>query len=280
MQSEQKIKDQVKERYASAITTGKSCCGDPAPDNFIPINRVVKSAGYRQDELRGIPSDAVVNSFGCGNPLGFANILPGETVVDIGSGAGIDCFLAAKKVGPSGHVIGIDMTPEMIAKARENVLKAGIQNVEFRTGEAEQMPVEDNSVDWIVSNCVINLSPDKPAVFREAFRVLRSGGHLSISDIMVEKLPWFLRHSKALYCSCVAGAIPEKQYLDGLRKAGFKDAAVTERIVYDRDQVLSLLQESRILKNARSILGKIALKIVDRYVTGQIWSARITASKP
>jgi SAM-dependent methyltransferase len=279
MNTEERIKQQVRDRYGDAVTSGKTCCGSPQNEIF-PADRIVKSAGYRPEDLRVIPADAVANSFGCGNPLLFAKVLPGETVIDIGSGAGIDCFIAASKVGETGRVIGIDMTPQMIAKARENATKAGVTNVEFRPGEAEQMPVEDASADWIVSNCVINLSPDKPAVFREAFRVLRSGGQLSISDIMVEKLPWFLRRSVSLYCSCVAGAIPERHYVEGLRNAGFKDVEVTERIVYDRDQVVSLLRESRILKKTESIFGRFALGLVDRYITGKIWSARITAKKP
>jgi ubiquinone/menaquinone biosynthesis C-methylase UbiE len=204
---------------------------------------------------------------------------PGQTVIDIGSGAGIDCLLAAQKVGPAGRVIGVDMTPIMIEKARNNAERAGLTNVEFRMGQAERLPVESDSADWIISNCVINLSPDKPGVFRELFRAMRPGGRLSISDIMVEELPWFLRRSGALYAACVAGAIPESRYVQGLRNAGFTDVRVTERIVYDRDQVIHLLDESRILGPLTRYLRPLVMRILDRYIVGKVWSAKVTGAK-
>ena len=272
MKTEDQIREQVRDRYTAAVSMKSGCCGSTAHE--IPSERVACCAGYSEEELKSIPSDAVQNSFGCGNPLAFSEVLPGQTVVDIGSGAGIDCLLAAQKVGPSGKVIGLDMTPVMIEKARKNAEKAGAKNVEFRLGEAEHMPVADQEADWIISNCVINLSPNKPAVFEEAFRALRSGGRLSVSDIMVEELPAALRGSSALYCACVAGAIPEKEYVEGLRKAGFEDVKVTERVGYDRDQILEILKE------VEFAIDEPLAALIDRSVAGKIWSAKIIARKP
>jgi arsenite methyltransferase len=280
MESEDKIRTMVRDRYTSAITTNSGCCGSkPHEDQFIPEDRVACSAGYTEEQLRSIPTDAVANSFGCGNPLAFSGVLPGQTVVDIGSGAGIDCLLAAQIVGPSGKVIGLDMTPAMIEKARANARKGGYENVEFRLGEAEHMPLRDQEADWIISNCVINLSPNKPAVFREVFRVLKPGGQLSVSDIMVESLPTALRESTSLYTSCVAGAISEAEYLEGLKRAGFVDVKVTERIVYDRDQVLALINENEVARKLEEMTGEPVHSLVDKYVLNNIWSARISARK-
>jgi len=282
--TDEKIKEEVRERYTRAIQTGESCCKPSCcgsePQELIPADRVASLSGYSESELRSIPQDAAANSFGCGNPLAFAGVLPGQVVVDIGSGAGIDCFLAAQKVGPNGRVIGIDMTPAMLEKARDNARKAGITNVEFRQGEAEKMPLENGEADWIISNCVINLSPDKPAVFREAFRALKPGGRVSVSDIMVEELPEFLRKSTALYTSCVAGAIPEAEYLQGLRDAGFVDVAVTERIVYDRDQIVHMVSENLIPKELAPTLEPVFAELVEKHVAGKVWSAKVTARKP
>jgi arsenite methyltransferase len=272
MKTEDQIREQVRNRYTAAVSMKSGCCASTSHE--IPAERVACCGGYSEEELKSIPADAVQNSFGCGNPLAFSEVLPGQTVVDIGSGAGIDCFLAAQKVGPSGKVIGIDTTPLMIEKARKNAEQAGAHNAEFRLGEAELMPLSDQEADWIISNCVINLSPNKPAVFREAFRALRNGGRLSISDIMVEELPASLRESSALYCACVAGAIPEKEYLDGLRQAGFENVEVTDRITYDRDQILELLKE------VEFAIDESLTRLVDQYVTGKIWSAKVVARKP
>ena len=169
-------------------------------------------------------------SLGCGNPLAIAGLQPGEVVLDLGSGGGIDCFLAAKKVGPEGRVIGLDMTPDMIKLARRNAKKMGVTNVDFRYGEMEEMPLPDESVDVIISNCVINLSPDKDAVFREAFRVLRPGGRLSVSDIVVDgDLPQSIRSQLDAWAGCVAGALDESVYLDKIRAAGFEQVEVLSR---------------------------------------------------
>lgn len=279
--SEERIKEQVRERYTAAVTQAESCCGTKSTccgaEVQLPEGRVVTSAGYTAEQLISLPVDAVANSFGCGNPVAFAGVQRGETVIDIGSGAGIDCLLAAQIVGNEGKVIGVDMTPVMTEKARANAQKAGLTNVEFRMGDAENMPVESGVADWIVSNCVINLSPDKPRVFQEAFRVLKPGGKVSISDIVVEHMPWPLSKSSALHCACVAGAISESKYLDAMRQAGFADARITERIYYDRDELLHLIEETNLF--GHSILKGFYRFLVDRYVAGKIWSARIVATK-
>jgi len=177
-----------------------------------------------------LPESVTEASLGCGNPLAIADLKPGETVLDLGSGGGIDCFLAARQVGPEGQVIGLDMTPDMIRLARRNAKKIGVTNVDFRFGEMEDMPLPDGSVDVIISNCVVNLSPDKDAVFREAYRVLRPGGRLSISDIVVDgDLPTMIRNSLNAWAGCIAGALDEAGYLGKIRAAGFERLEVRSR---------------------------------------------------
>ncbi|MCI0413970.1 arsenite methyltransferase [bacterium] len=279
--TEERIKEQVRERYTAAVTGGDSCCGTKTSccgvEAQLPEGRAVSAAGYTQEQLISLPADAIANSFGCGNPVAFAGVLPGETVVDIGSGAGIDCLLAGQKVGRNGRVIGIDMTPVMIEKARTNAQKAGLSNVEFRLGDAENIPVESGVADWIVSNCVINLSPNKLRVFQEAYRVLKPGGKVSISDIVVEHMPWPLSRSSALHCACIAGAISESKYLEAMRQAGFGDARVTERITYDRDELYALIEGAKLF--GQPLLNGFYRYVVDHYVAGKIWSARIVATK-
>jgi N-acetylglutamate synthase-like GNAT family acetyltransferase/SAM-dependent methyltransferase len=236
---------------------------------------MVKIAGYDKGDLSRLPADAVQNSFGCGNPLAFAGVQPGQTVLDIGSGAGIDCFIAAEKVGPTGKVIGLDMTPEMIERARQNAKAAGVANVEFRFGEAEKMPVEDASVDWVISNCVINLSPDKPVVFGEIGRILRPGGRISISDIVAQDLPEAVRKSRDAWTGCLAGAISEEAYVQGLEKAGLREVQVTSRIVYDASQLKGLFSSSCCGAGA----GQDTAALADASA-GQIWSARFEGVKP
>jgi len=185
---------------------------------------------YAAEELAGLPDSVTEASLGCGNPLAIAGLRPGEVVLDLGSGGGIDCFLAARKVGPTGRVIGLDMTPDMIQLARRNAKKLGVTNVDFRFGEMEEMPLPDGSVDVIISNCVINLSPDKDAVFREAYRVLRPGGRLSVSDIVVDgDLPPFIRRRLDAWAGCLAGALDESVYLAKIRAAGFERIEVLSR---------------------------------------------------
>ena len=223
----------VSEDYARAveIPSGSSCC-TPEPKGV-----VAKLADYSEEEMASLPAEAVVNSFGCGNPVAFSDVLPGDVVLDLGSGAGIDLLLAAEKVGPQGSVIGVDMTDAMIEKARENITAAGLENVEVRKGIIEDLPVDDGSVDWVISNCVINLSPEKEKVFAEIARVLRPGGRILVSDIVAEELPPEILENQRLYSTCLAGAIDEEAYLEGLRQAGLEEVEVKDRLVYEVPQI-------------------------------------------
>ena len=216
------IHDVVKERYgAIASGTQTSCCGD---------SNCCEPRLYNVELLEGLPADAVNLSLGCGDTVTIAGLQAGETVLDLGSGAGIDCFLSSRQVGPTGHVIGVDMTPAMLAKANANKAKMGAANVEFRQGQIEALPVESNTVDVIMSNCVINLSPDKAAVFREAVRVLKPGGRISISDIVTEgDFSEELRADAAQWAECVTGAIDAKLYTGMMAEAGFTDITLVDK---------------------------------------------------
>ncbi|WP_225734664.1 arsenite methyltransferase [Tepidiforma bonchosmolovskayae] len=208
-----------------AAPAENSCCGEEslAQDDVV-ISRIADL--YRNADISDLPATVTDVAFGCGNPTAIAALEPGQVVLDLGSGGGIDCFLAAKMVGPAGRVIGVDMTPEMIRLARKNAEKVGASNVEFRLGEIENLPVADESVDVIISNCVINLSPDKPRVFREAFRVLKPGGRLQVSDIVwTRPVPEEIRSDMEKWAGCIAGALLESEYLDHIRAAGFVDVA-------------------------------------------------------
>jgi arsenite methyltransferase len=275
--SNEEIRQSVSKDYARAVTTGTGCCSSPVPKGV-----AAKLAGYSDDELAALPPEAVVNSFGCGNPLAYSEVKPGQVVLDLGSGAGIDLLLAARKVGPSGRVIGVDMTDEMIAKARENIAAAGLGNVDVRKGIIEELPVESGTVDWVISNCVINLSPEKPRVFAEIARVLRSGGAMLVSDIVVTDLPLEIRMSSHLYSSCVAGAISEDSYLAGLRQAGLTDVEVRERLVYDAAD-LSAFIGSELQEGEACCCGPNVSELAKKWapqLAGTIWSAKIFARKP
>jgi SAM-dependent methyltransferase len=236
--SAEAIKQAVRQRYSEVARRGTSCCGE-APATSEAAERV-KQFGYELGILGDHVPDSVLESFaGCGNPLAIDALQPGQVVLDLGSGAGLDCFLAAKKVGLSGRVIGLDMTDAMLEKARANQQKLGLTNVEFRKGEMEAMPVESDSIDVIISNCVINLSPDKDRVFHEAFRVLKPGGKLMVSDIVtIGELPDELRSVEA-WTGCIGGAIPVDAYLAKLRQARFADVRVIESSTW-RPGVLSV----------------------------------------
>ncbi len=239
LKSEQ-IKQAVRERY-SAIATGKlsSCCGEnakpvtqakspccPTKEADDSVLTYSKTIGYSAEELRNVPDESNM-ALGCGNPTAIANLKQGEVVLDLGSGGGFDCFLSAQQVGETGKVLGVDMTPEMISKARQNAVKGNFTNVEFRLGEIEHIPVADSSVDVIISNCVINLSTEKPQVFREAFRVLKPGGRLAISDVVLSaKLPDEILNDMSLYCECTSGAITIEEYQTELQKAGFTEISI------------------------------------------------------
>jgi len=228
------IRKSVREGYAKIAKEGGSCCNTNAKSCGCNSNQSVKDAslsvGYSAEDVNSVPDGANLG-LGCGNPIALASLKEGETVLDLGSGAGFDCFLAAHRVGEKGRVIGVDMTPEMLEKARENARKGNYKNVEFRLGEIESLPVADNSVDVIISNCVINLSPDKERVFKEAYRVLKLGGRLMVSDIVLTKpLPEAVRGSVEAYIGCIAGAALENEYLGAIEAAGFKDVRVVDEI--------------------------------------------------
>jgi SAM-dependent methyltransferase len=219
MGNQMDVKQEVQKHYAEAARTGSSCCGEGACG-------ASQAVGYSPAELAAVPEGADLG-LGCGNPTAFAQLKPGETVLDLGSGAGLDCFLAAQQVGPTGRVIGVDMTPEMLARARDNAEKVGAANVEFRQGEIESLPVEDASVDVVISNCVINLSPDKPRVFREIARALKPGGRMHVSDIVLNgELPEELKQLARAYTACIAGAWQKADYLKAIADAGLAEVTV------------------------------------------------------
>jgi SAM-dependent methyltransferase len=272
------IRNEVSKAYARAVAAPpkSGCCGDTVAKGVAS-----QLAGYSEGDLSQVPHDAATNSFGCGNPVAFSEVREGEVVLDLGSGAGIDLILAARKVGPSGRVIGVDMTDEMIDRARANIADSGFANIEVRKGFIESLPVKDGSVDWVISNCVINLSPEKERVFAEIARVLKPGGRMLVSDIVVESLPEELRRSQALYSSCIAGAIPESEYLAGLNSAGLADVEVRSRLTYDSDQICGLVESEADGGGCcgTAVTGEIA-KEASKSLAGKIWSANISARKP
>jgi len=285
MNTPESTRQRVSEDYAAAIKRGGSCCGDKA---VAPT--VAGLAGYRAEDTAGLPDDILASSFGCGNPLAFSEVQPGETVLDLGSGAGLDLILAARKVGPTGRVIGVDMTDAMLAAARANVEAAGVTNVELRKGIIEALPVADASVDWVISNCVINLSPEKERVFREIARVLRPGGRLRVSDIVAEDLPAALRENAQVRSACLGGAISESEYCAGLRAAGLGEVEVPERLIYEAsqltDMVCELGEEGAPAKgcgcgcDSGGGLDRAAAGRVAEALAGKVWSACFTARKP
>jgi SAM-dependent methyltransferase len=223
-----KVRQSVRDAYGAIARTSGSCCG-PSSNCGAGAPTDALTLGYSPGDLAQAPKGSEMG-LGCGNPLAIASIKPGEVVVDLGSGGGFDCFLAAKKTGPAGRVIGVDMTPDMISKARLNASKGGHDNVEFRLGEIEHLPVADNSADLIISNCVINLSPDKAQVFRDAFRVLKPGGRLAISDIVAtQEIPAPLQQDHAAHAGCIAGAAQKSEVESLLAAAGFRNVRVSIR---------------------------------------------------
>lgn len=262
------IHELVKQTYTDAVTRpGSCCCGSDKAQKGV----LVRLAGYGSAELAELPSEAVTDSFGCGNPLAFGEVRPGQTVLDLGSGAGIDLLIAAQRVAPAGRVIGVDMTDAMIERARQNIAASGLTNVEVRQGLIEALPVESESVDWVISNCVINLSPDKPRVFAEIARVLKPGGRMRVSDVVVEDFPEQLRCNPVLYGSCVAGAISEQAYLAGLREAGLVDVEVRQRFVYDAAQLRALASSGLSADDATARLAEA--------LAGKVCSALFAARK-
>jgi len=262
----------VSQAYTEALARSQAQAGGCCGPN--PCSAAVVSAGYG-DEMTAF-ADAGASSFGCGNPLAFADVRPGQTVLDLGSGAGFDLLIAAQRVGPQGKVIGVDMTDAMIAAARDNVMHAGADQIEVRKGVIEALPVASASVDHVISNCVINLSPEKQKVFSEIARVLKPGGAFRISDIVAEPLPAWIRDHAAAYAACVAGAISEADYVAGLRAAGLQDVYVTQRTVYTAAQIRAL-----IANDFESLgLSPELLHGAFAEVEGKVWSATVVGLKP
>ncbi len=259
------IHENVREHYAERIKNSASCCSSDACCS-------PQSSLYPADLIATMPSDISSTSYGCGDPITLASLQPGQTVLDLGSGAGLDCFFAAKKVGATGKAIGVDMTPEMIERTRASAQRLNITNVEFRQGYLEDLPVDANSVDVIISNCVINLSPDKAKVFSEAFRVLKPGGKLAVSDIVTDgPLPEAIKKSMSAWAGCIAGALDIKDYQAAMQSAGLVNIFVTPTYFDDAiiDEAIGDLDTSVDLK---SFSGEKISKTV--------FSAKITASKP
>jgi len=267
------IKEIVKEKYGQAalrVTTGgSSCCGASATVKGCGVDPITSHL-YDANQTGQIPEEAVVASLGCGNPTALAQLNPGEVVLDLGSGGGIDVLLSAKRVGPTGKAYGLDMTDEMLALARENQRKSGLLNVEFLKGEIENIPLPDNSVDVIISNCVINLSGDKDRVLQEAFRVLKPGGRFAVSDVVVRgTVPDEVKRSMLLWVGCIAGALQDEQYVSKLAKSGFDQIDIEPTRVYE-------------FADASEFLASAGLDsaVLAEQVSGRVLSAFVRASKP
>lgn len=265
---EQEIKKAVREGYARIATQGGSCCGPASPccGGSSPAKSMSQAVGYGEEEMGAVPEGANMG-LGCGNPVALASLKEGEVVLDLGAGGGFDCFLAARRVGPKGKVIGVDMTPEMVDKARENARRGGYANVEFRLGEIENLPVADGSVDAVISNCVINLAADKRRVFGEAHRVLKPGGRVMISDIvLLRELPAAVRTSVEAYVGCIAGAMLRDDYLQAMKDAGLKKVKVVQETLFPLELIAGdeaartlakdlKLSEARLRDLARSVVS-------------------------
>lgn len=265
IQSPTPIHEAVREHYAERIKSSASCCG---PSDCCSAD----SNLYPSDLLNTLPEGETAVSYGCGDPITLASLQPGQTVLDLGSGAGLDCFFAAKKVAETGKVIGVDMTPEMIERARSSAARLKLTNVEFRQGFLEDLPVDANSVDVIISNCVINLSPDKAKVFGEAFRVLKPGGKLAVSDIVTDgPLPEPIKQSLTAWAGCVAGAVEAEEYVSMMKSVGFTDISITP-VFFDKETVDSALEDMKDITELKTISGEDVYKAV--------YSAKITAYKP
>jgi SAM-dependent methyltransferase len=243
-----------------------------------------EAIGYSREDLSSVPEGVEAPTFGCGNPLAFSEVREGQTVVDLGSGAGLDLLIAAERVGPSGHVIGVDMTEEMIDRARRNVAAAGHANVEVRPGLIEDLPVESGTVDWVISNCVINLSPEKERVFAEIARVLKPGGRMLVSDIVATDLPQWVRESAAALGACLGGAISEGEYLAGLRAAGLTEVAVRARHDYSAAELAGFMSSSEVVREALGgdcgCGGEEAAGRVSEELAGKVASIKVFARKP
>ena len=263
-EKDEEIKKKVREKYGSVARQGSSCCGPAGADTEPSAGKLSSAIGYSADDMDAVPDGANLG-LGCGNPLALAAVKEGDTVLDLGSGAGFDCFLASPLVGPSGKVIGVDMTAEMLEKARANARKGGYENVEFRLGEIENLPVADNSVDLVISNCVINLSTDKRRVFEEALRVLRPGARLMVSDIVLTKaLPENIEASIEAYVGCVGGAMLLEDYLRTIGEAGFSDVRILSDKAFPAENLSSDPSAKALVEEAgisESCLGDLAATV-------------------
>jgi SAM-dependent methyltransferase len=265
-QSPTPIHEAVREHYAERIKSNTSCCGGSS-DCCSTDSKL-----YPEELLSTLPEGETAVSYGCGDPITLASLQTGQTVLDLGSGAGLDCFFAAKKVGETGHVIGVDMTPEMIERARSSARRLNIQNVEFRQGYLEDLPVESGTVDVIISNCVINLSPDKSKVFAEAFRVLKPSGKLAVSDIVTDgPLPETIKKSLSAWAGCVAGAVEAEEYIGMMKVVGFSNISIAP-VFFDKEDVDSALNDMKDTLELKTIAREDVYKAV--------YSAKITAYKP
>ena len=271
----EEIRKAVRDRYGDIAAKAGTCClpaagccgGESLAEN------ISLGVGYRPEDLQAVPDGANLG-LGCGNPVALASLQAGETVVDLGAGAGFDCFLAAKAVGEKGRVIGVDMTPEMLDKARANARKGNYGNVEFRLGEIENLPVADNTADIIISNCVINLSPDKGRVFREAFRVLKPGGRLMVSDIVLRKeLPAALHESVAAYTGCVAGALRKDDYLEKIAAAGFAEVRIIAESLFPMQEIIEYPAVQK------AVGDSVTLKAMAEQLATSIASIKVAAVK-
>jgi len=249
---EETIKKVVREGYSQIARQADSCCGSASTCGCGSLPETIsREIGYTDEELAAVPEGANLG-LGCGNPVALASLREGETALDLGSGAGFDCFLAADRVGENGRVIGVDMTPEMVEKARENATKGNYRNVEFRLGEIENLPAADNSVDVVISNCVINLAPDKERVFKEAYRVLKPGGRLMVSDIvLLQELPDFIKDSIQAYIGCISGAIMREDYVKAIETAGFREVKIVDETSFPIECMASDPTAQAIIKDMK-----------------------------
>jgi len=273
---EDETKRIVRKGYAEIAKQKGSCCGPAAPSqsNVKMGEEISRKIGYSKEELRSVPETSNLG-LGCGNPVALASLRAGEIVLDLGSGAGFDCFLAANKVGEKGKVIGVDMTPEMIDKARENRRKGNYKNVEFRLGEIENLPVGDSTVDVIISNCVINLSPNKKRVFKEAFRVLKPRGRLRVSDIvLLKKLPKTIKNNVEAYIGCLSGAAMKDKYIELIREAGFQNVEILEETHFPIEYMINDPTAKSIMKNSKISVEKA------KGVANSVASIKVYGVKP
>jgi len=273
----EKLRKAVRKGYAKVAKQETSCCTQASSTCGCTTStsaELSKRIGYSQQEIDSVPEGANLG-LGCGNPVALASLRKGETILDLGSGGGLDCFLAANKVGRKGMVIGVDMTPEMIDKARSNIAKFRHKNVEFRLGEIENLPVADNAIDVVISNCVINLSSNKGRVFEEAFRVLKPRGRLMISDIvLLKELPEVIRHNVEAYIGCISGAVLKDEYIKTIRAAGFKDVRIIEETRFPLEYMVDDPTVKEIVKKLKIPPGKI------RGIAESVVSVKICGVKP